>query len=206
MAQEVWWLRQTQLSLGSCHLERGERCGALRGSGLACLPAWEHLVTERECQGNIQTKPSCHKQLSRHSVARVATASTPTVSPVSTSSPELSHKFFLPHHSLHWTLHGDFRENNRPRAPVKIRGEGGRGMVDNDCLHDQLRNDLIWHSRRLSTQVPGIHYLIIYEWELWELRPVTVTRLCRTFIVLTGRCIWISQYCNCILTWDRYMS
>ena len=53
------------------------------------------------------------------------------------------------------------REKTWPLAPVKIGGEGGRegGMVDNDCLHGQLRNDLIWHSRRLSARatVPPYH-------------------------------------------------
>ena len=35
-------------------------------------------------------------------------------------------------------------------------GREGRGrLVDNDCLHDQLRNYLIWHSRRLSDQAIG---------------------------------------------------
>ena len=182
MAGEVWWLPQTQAVLVSSGL--GEEESAWEWSGLwDCLPGWE---LAGECRGNIQTKPSCHNQLSRHTLA--------TQPPPIMSSVDITRTFpqiLLPSSSPSPQKH--LRQKNRPRAPVKIRGEAGvwlrggergGGMVDNDCLHDQLRNYLIWHSRRLSTQVPGIYYLIIYEWELWELRPVTVTVVCRTFIAL----------------------
>ena len=160
MAEDVWWLHQSAIPLpGSCQL------------GLECVGVeWVTSIVSQAgnswspSPGNIQTKPGCHNQLSRRHTGH---------SPVT----RLSHTVFsliiisFTPRGQHWTLQIHFkREELTSRSCEDWRGgrEGGRegGMVDNDCLHGQLRNDLIWHSRRLSarahrTTVPPYQVSII---------------------------------------------
>ena len=81
------------------------------------------LGTAGHCRGNIQTKPSCHNQLSRH---------TPGHSH-SVLQCRHQHSNFPTKYSLFLLLITStksrgriVREKTRPRAPVKIRGIEGR--------------------------------------------------------------------------------